>query len=143
MEFSVSSAILAAIISALTSALVNHVNNKQSKKRQLDDQLDSILKIAVQYPYLESTIFTLTWNIKKDSNEEEYLRYDIYCTLLFNYLERLASHYSFNRRKIEDEIAIKDWVRIHKDYWLNPISSYENIDSYDTKFKSLINDYLK
>jgi hypothetical protein len=143
MEFSITSAAIATIISALTSVLVSLGLNKSNKKKHIDDQLDDILKIAIQYPYVESDAFASTWNQNKNSNNEQYLRYDIYCTLLFNYLSRVADFYRYDKQKIENYIAIKDWIRLHKDYWLNPTSSYENIDGYDPKFRELITTYLK
>lgn len=142
MEITITAAAIATLISALTSALVTILINKSNRKRHIDDQLDAILKIAVQYPYLESKAFTVNWTIKKNSNEEEFLRYDIYCNLLFNYLSRVAKLYNYNKEKIEEYIAIKDWVRLHKDYWSNPQETYENIDSYDTRFIELINSYI-
>lgn len=143
MEFSITSAAIATIISALTSALVSLGLNKSNKKKHIDDQLDDILKIAIQYPYVESDVFTSTWNQNKNSNDEQYLRYDIYCTLLFNYLSRVTDFYRYDKQKIENYIAIKDWIRLHKEYWINPTNSYENIDGYDEKFRELINSYIK
>ncbi len=110
--------------------------------KYLDDQLDSLLKIALQYPYLENPDFIKTWNENKTSGKDEYLRYDLYCTLLFNFLARLSSHYKYNRKKIDNYVAAKDWIRLHKEYWLNPVNTFENVDSYDKQFKQLITDYL-
>lgn len=143
MEFSITSAAIATLISALTSAIVSIRLNRFNKKKHIDDQLDDILKIAIQYPYVESETFTLTWNQNKNSNNEQYLRYDLYCTLLFNYLSRVADFYNYDKQAIEEYIALKDWVRLHKEYWLNPTSSYENIDGYDKRFRELINSYIK
>ncbi len=72
-----------------------------------------------------------------------YLRYDLYCTLLFNFLSRVSEYYKYDKKKIDNYIAAKDWIRSHSSYWLDPINSYENIDSYDNKFKTIINEYLK
>lgn len=143
MKTEITTAAIATLISALTSACVALLISKSNKKKDIDDQLDGILKIAIQYPYLESEYFTSTWKSDFDKNEEKYLRYDVYCTLLFNFLSRIASHYKFDKKKIEDYIAIKDWVRLHEKYWLDPTSAYENVDSYDKEFVSLINSYLK
>jgi hypothetical protein len=143
MEMTITTAVLATLISALTSALVTLGVNKRSEKRNINDQLDAILKIAIQYPYVENQSFTSSWMTNKNSNEEKYLRYDIYCTLLFNYLSRVADFYKYDKNKIENYIAIKDWVRLHKDYWISPLDTFENIDGYDKKFRDLINYYIK
>lgn len=142
MELSITTAAIATIISAATSATVTLYINRSNRMKYLDDQLDSLLKIALQYPYLENPDFIKTWNDNKSSGKDEYLRYDLYCNLLFNFLSRLATHYKYDRSKIDNYVAAKDWIRLHKEYWLNPITTFENVDSYDKKFKQLITEYL-
>ena len=135
MDISIPSAVISVIISAIVSLAVTYWNNKNNSKKHLDDQLDAILKISIQYLYLESEKFTKSWSENKNSDEEKYLRYDVYCILLFNYLSRVCEFFSYNSSKVENFIGIKDWVRLHKDYWQNPCSSYENVDGYDKKFR--------
>lgn len=142
-DITITAAAIATLISALTATLVNFWMSKNNKKKGLDDQLDGILKIAIQYPFLESEHFTSSWTPKFDRNEEKYLRYDIYCTLLFNFLCRVAEHFKYDKKRIENYIGIKDWVRLHAEYWNHPTSSYENIDTYDNRFVDLVNSYLK
>lgn len=143
MDTTLTAAAIATIISAITSASITLYINNSNKKKNIDDQLDTLLKLAIQYPYLESSKFINGWNTNKTLDKEEYLRYDIYCTLLFNFLSRVAEFYNYDRNKIDNYIAAKDWIRLHKEYWINPIEKYENIDSYDDKFKKLIDKYLK
>jgi hypothetical protein len=142
MELTLTAAAIATIISAVTSASISLYINRGNKIKSLDDQLDALLKIALQYPYLENPSFINTWNDNKNSQKDEYLRYDIYCTLLFNFFSRLSVFFNYDKSKIDNYVAAKDWIRLHRDYWLNPIDTYENIDSYDAKFKKLINEYL-
>ena len=71
------------------------VVNKHKQRENLDDQLDAILKIAVQYPYLESDAFSVGWKPDFDKDNEKYLRYDVYCDLLFNFLSRVAAHFEY------------------------------------------------
>jgi hypothetical protein len=139
----ITSAAIATIISAATSSVISLLIANSNKKRELNNQLDGILKIAVQYPYLESSQFTNTWTSKFDVNDERYLRYEVYCTLVFNFLSRLCSYYKFDETKIEKHLAVKDWVRLHKKYWKDPTDAYENTDSYDKDFVSLIEKYLR
>lgn len=147
MSISFTSAAIATIISgctsAITSSLISRNLNKKNKMRYLNDQLDDILKIAVQYPYLESSKFTKTWIENKDSESEEYLRYDIYCTLLFNYLARLAEHFNYDIKKIEKHVSAKDWIQLHQDYWLYPYDNSPNDGDYDKEFCNLITKYIK
>jgi hypothetical protein len=135
--------IIAAIMSILVSALVSFLVSKKTDHRHLSDQLDELLKISIQYPYLESELFAESWEANRKSQDDKYLRYDLYCTRLFNYFERLAKYHKYNADKIANDVAIKDWVRLHRSYWNNPPSKYENVDSYVKEFRDLIGTYLK
>ena len=136
------SAAIATLISASTSAIVSFSIVKFNTKRDLDNQLDSILKIAIQYPYLESDEYTKSWNSKAKA-DDNFLRYDLYCTLIFNFLSRLCAFYKHNQAKIESHINMKSWVRQHARYWRDPTTAYENVDTYDRPFVQLVEDYLK
>jgi hypothetical protein len=137
------SAAVATVISAITSSAVTLLLAKSNAKKNLDDQLNSILKIAIQYPYLENKDFTYTWSSSYDRNDEKSLRYEVYCTVVFNYMSRLASYYEYNEKKIEGHVALKPWTRIHAKYWRDPTEAYENVDTYDQPFVDLIESYLK
>ena len=52
MELTLTTAGIATIISAATSATVTLYINRSNKLKYLDDQLDTLLKTALQYPYL-------------------------------------------------------------------------------------------
>ena len=79
----------------------------------------------------------------KDKNIEAYMRYDIYCNLLFNFLAELYEFYNGNRTNIENFCDIKTWVRMHKLNWLYPVDPNENIDGYSEDFRKFINSYIK
>lgn len=143
MDIQITSAAIATIISAITSATITLLINNRGDKKRLEDQLDAILKIAVQYPYLESPDYAEKWLENRQKEDEKSLRYELYCTLLFNYLERRCKFYKFNSEKIQADLNVKEWVRQHKLYWEQPVSSYENVDGYEEKFRLLINNYLK
>ena len=136
-------AAIATLVSALTSTCVTLWIASSNKKKNLDDQLDAILKIALQYPYLENSHFTSSWKPENSFDDEKYMRYDIYCNLLFNFLSRICDYHKYDKNRIENYITIKDWVRHHGEFWKNPVNRYENVDSYDREFVDLINSYLK
>ena len=143
MDITITSAAIATVVAAITSAVVALFIANRNSKKALDDQLDAILKIAIQYPYLECKDFTNNWSSKYDRNDEKALRYEVYCTLVFNFMTRLCEHYKYNKTKIEQHIAIKQWTRIHAKYWHDPTEAYENVDTYDKAFVDLIESYLK
>ena len=139
----ITAAAIASLISSVIATSVALFVNRDNRRKSLNDQLDSILKISIQYPYLEDPKFTATWNANKDSADEKYLRYDIYCNLVFNYMERLCEHHEYNEKKIQADVNIKDWIRVHKDCWHNPSSPYENADGYSKKLKNTLSNFLK
>lgn len=142
MNFDITSAAIATMISTTISASVAIWTTRFNKQKNLDDQLDAILKIAIQYPYLESEEFVNSWDSKLCTNDEKFLRYDLYCHLLFNYFERVAKYLNYDKEKIENYFTLKEWVRLHSKYWRDPPNKYENVDGYDKNFVSLINSYI-
>lgn len=130
------------IFSTIISINYGNKRNKSEIKKDLDRQLDEILKIAIQYPYLESQIFANSWAMNKNSQDENYLRYDNYCNLIFNFLSRFCTFYNFDKLKIENHLNVKDWIRVHQQCWKNPSMPYENADGYSDNFKKFINQYL-
>lgn len=142
MDSTLTSAFVSGIISAITSFLVTKLMDKSNKRESLENQLDNILKIAIQYPYLEDRAFIESWDQNRNVNDEKFLRYEIYTTLLFNYLSRLSLLFKYDKKKIENMIDIKTWVRDHREYWKNPPKQFENLDGYGENFCNLINKYI-
>jgi hypothetical protein len=139
----ITAAAVATLISSSIATIVSIAINRGNNLKNLNDQLDNILKISIQYPYLENPNFASTWNDNKNSTDEAYLRYDNYCNLVFNYMERLCKYYKHNETKIQNHVNIKSWIRVHKDCWNNPTIPYENADGYSKEFKKLIEKFLK
>lgn len=139
----ITAAAIATIISSSIATIVSLTINRENNLKNLNDQLDNILKISIQYPYLENPNFAMTWNENRNSTDETYLRYDNYCNLVFNYMERLCKYYKYEEKKIQNHINVKSWIRVHKDCWNNPSTPYENSDGYCEKFKTLVDTFLK
>lgn len=137
----VTAAAIATLISSAVASTVALKINSYNSLKSLNDQLDAILKIAIQYPYLENPNFCSTWNENKDLDEDEYLRYEMYCSLIFNYLERLCKYYNFNEKKINNHLNIEGWIMVHKDCWNNPTIPKEN-DGYDKRLKKIIEKFI-
>jgi hypothetical protein len=138
----ITSAAIATGISAVTASIVSLLIYRKTTKRALDERLEKIIQIAIQYPYLEDINFTQTWNPSKVS-DDKYLRYELYCNLVFNYLESISIHYYFRKKKISSFLNAKDWARLHSNCWKNPSSPYENVDSYNKKFRHIFNEWIQ
>ena len=130
--------ITSTIISTLTSIGVALYLANRNDLRRFDEKLEELLKTAIQYPYLENAEFASDWTSKYDRTDERKLRYEVYCTLVFNYLSDLCKHFKYNQEKVENYIAFKSWVRPHKKYWRDPSVPHENVDTYSRQFVSLV-----
>ncbi len=136
---------LAAAVSAIYSAKSSKLTlelHKKDKEEKLLDELNRILEIGIEYPYLESLEFTSKWNENAMSDDERYLRYDMYCNLIFNYLHHVFEYFDKNKEKVENFVDVKTWVRIHKQCWQYPMEENGNIDGYDEPFRNFINSYI-
>jgi len=143
MEFITAVTAILGVIFSCISLYQNFQLNKKQRKDSLNGKLNHLLEFAIQYPELESQSFIDKWVEKKDKNDTAYMRYDIYCNLLFNFLTELYEFYDGNKKNIEDFCDVKTWVRMHKLNWLNPVDPNENIDGYSEDFRRFINSYLK
>ena len=132
-------ALVSAVAAAISAGLTYRIA-KSTKKDELQQKLNDILKLGIQYPQFENKAFTSQWKDKQ--NQEEYLRYDMYCNLIYNYLHDVYDFYDGDKSKIEDFLDVRNWVRIHEENWKNPVDKYENIDGYDKPFRDFINNYL-
>lgn len=138
----ITSAAIATIIASTVSSGVATLINRSNARKALADQLDGIIKIAIEYPYLESSAFTASWYLNRNSQDEKYLRYDNYCNLVFNFLERYCKHFFFRKSRIERGLDIKNWIRVHKSCWQYPSTPFENTDGYSKRFRDFIDQYL-
>lgn len=140
--------LIGATLTGSVAFLLAHYNNRKIVQRNLKDQLDNILKLGVQYPYLEYEEFANSWDKEKlrsinEKEAEKYQRYDIYMNLVFNYLERLCEYHNYSSDSILNDVNIKPWVRTHRKIWENPTVESENHDGYSNKFKTLVTNYLR
>ena len=111
--------LVASVISSLVTIMVNYILQKKNEKERLNSRLDELLKISIEYPYLESIYFTKTWKENCKNEDEKYRRYENYATMVFNYLSTVCAFFRYNENKINDYLDIKNWIK-HKDYWYHP-----------------------
>lgn len=118
----VASAIITLGISTIVSFAVAKLTVKSDERKALHDNLDDILSIAIEYPYLEDSVFTVNWS--KDnlvSNDEEErlksIRYEFYAIKVFNYLERFGKYHNWMPTDIEKDMNVEEWMKNHEKYW--------------------------
>ena len=149
---------------AWRSAYFSYKIAKVTQKEKLDRDLDDLLKINLQYPNFELKQFTYKWkrnkadieNLKypnfelkqftskwdRNTADIEYLRYDVYCNLIYNYISRIFEFYNGDKKKVEEFVDVRSWIRNHKENWNNPIELYENVEGYSEDFRKFINSYF-
>lgn len=131
-----------AVIAGISAYLSYKIKQKEGMS-ELERELNRILNIGIQYPHFEYLPFTSSWTQHRNEDNEIYLRYDIYCNMIFNFLHHVFEYYSGRKESIEKYIDVKNWIRIHKQNWQNPADDNENIDGYDEPFRQFINSYLR
>jgi len=134
------SALLSTIISAVISYRIANNKNVKSEEARLNEQILELNKIVIKYPYLEDDDFCKTWPDNRYSKEEKYLRYDSYCCIVFNLLEQIYKLYKGNEDKMENFFYVKELIRRHKYWW---ISTFENIDGYNSNFREYAKNIVK
>lgn len=142
------SAIISTVISVIATGLLYFFGIKNNRKEKLENDRNNILKISVEYPYLEYPLFCNSWDKRKansnNSKSEKYIRYEMYTILVFNHLEDVCKYYKYDIDKISKKhVDIKNWLRLHKKIWTNPLSGeYENVDGYEDKFVLFVNNII-
>jgi hypothetical protein len=144
--------VIISVISAIAAAISAYFSYKNSKTtlnlfekekyEKLKDELNRIIEISIEYPYVESKLFTSKWLEYRESDDEKYLRYDMYCNRFYNHLHNVCEYFKYDKKKIEDFVDVKSWIRLHKLNWSNPVDENENVDGYDKEFRDFINSYL-
>lgn len=138
--------LLVSIVSVFVTAVIPIVINRVSRHSEIQKELSDILDIAIEYPYLEAREWTQTWKPNtdrlNDEEKERHYRYEAYCTRVFNFLEKVYKFYSFDKAVVENELDVKNWVKIHKEYWYNPTVPNENSGTYNAQMVKIIEGYL-
>lgn len=137
------STFISIFVSIVSTIAFNFFQRKKEMKDSLDKEFNELLKLALEYPYLENPHFTNCWKSQYENNDEKALRYEVYGTLVFNYLEKFSRFYKYDVQRMEKHLAVKDWIRLHSKYWRDPTIPNENIDTYDSKFVELVERHLR
>lgn len=143
MNTELTSAIISTVVSTAVTLIVMFITNKSSQRQELEKQLDEIIKIGIQNPKFEQHSFTDQWKSRIGEQSIEYASYELYATLVLNYLERFGRFNNFNLAKMQKRLGVKEWINIHKAYWKNPNIPNENIEQYDKRFVALVENCLK
>ncbi len=141
-------AIVGAAITAIVTSINNWVSRNKSELDAIHQEILQINKISIDYPYLEDDFFCAGWDYDKVRDKdatlrEQYQRYDNYCCIVFNTIERLWQFCEGNQEKIERQFAVKEMAARHAKWWKRPSGASENIEGYDREFRQFVEKYTK
>jgi hypothetical protein len=143
MEITVQSTVVAILTSSLISSSVTYLVFKKNymfnELRILNDNYMQIKSFAIQYPYLESQDFIKKYKSHEINPDEQKIRYGIYCSFIFNTLQRICIYFKYDKIKIRQFIHIQEIVSQHQNWWKNPSGMYQNKEGYEDEFKSMVN----
>lgn len=135
--------IVATVLSSCVSYLFTRKTLYLSEVQQLHSDLQMMIKLSIEYPYLESEQFITRWKRHKNSSKDEYLRYDVYCCIVFNFLARVSLHFKYDLDKIKKFIYIEEIVLQHREWWSSPPGAESgNSDGYSKEFQSIVSKVL-
>ena len=132
-------ATVSAIVSAGISAAISiHIFRRSSKNNELDaiySQIQQLNTLAIEYPYFEDDNFCSGWSC--DAVDDNSMRYDNYCCIVFNLLERIWRHLDGDKSRIFNFIHFGELAQRHKVWW----QQLDNIRGYDKGFREFVGEY--
>lgn len=124
---------------------------RNNRKKFLNDKLFKLQEFSMKYPFLENPYYCKNWDILKenfknknltDKEIENFLQYDVYTEMLFNYIEESYNFYKCEKKMLAD-VDLKSWIRTHAACWKNPLIEHSNHDTYKKEVRDLIDNWIK
>lgn len=93
----------------------------------------------MEYPYLEDSKFIKRWAKSRESSKEKFIRYDLYCCIVFNFLESVSRFYRYDIAKIVNFVDIKEMLEAHREWWKSPPGNADaNQIGYSKEFRRML-----
>jgi hypothetical protein len=136
------SGLLASILSVFITAITNYFFQKKSEKQHLNDTLMQLNIFLVKEPFLESDTSLKKYLVENDNlgNELKRDKYNAYCIVKYNYLSDLCKYYKYNLSRINNELALKEYLKDNKEWWTK--NREINYASYDKEFLHIIEEVV-
>lgn len=132
--------LVSATVATIVTVLVARYNQFWLERRALTDLVQQINMLNIQYPYFEDLEFIRKYGRKKRKSEAE-LRYESYCIIIFNFLERLGRFHSFKLKKMAAFVHVEEMVLPHSEWWI--ADTKENHIGYHPAFVGIVNKILE
>jgi hypothetical protein len=140
-KITLTAALISTTISTIVSIIVMYLSSRKQEKDALHTELFHINNLAIEYFYFEQDSFCNSCDGNRDN--ERSLRYDNYCCIVFNFLEKLYKHYFGNRKSIENFVGVRELVIRHKTWWILQRANRDHVEGYPLRFIDFIDTYLQ
>jgi hypothetical protein len=126
----VAATIISTVLASIAAWRIAIMNMRHQERVSLDALVIKMIDISVKYPYLESDAFCDNWD-SVDKNSDEAMRYDNYCCLVFNLLERAWRHFNRDVSKVDRFIYVNEIIKLHQKWWkLDMNNNYAYSDDF-------------
>jgi len=133
--------VISIIVSTFVSTLLQNRKTIKEEMARLRQDIKDLLKISIEYPYLEDNTFCNSWS-SANKNDEKVQRYDNYCCIVFNLISQIYKLFEGDESKIDDFFATKEMIVRHKKWWKSPSGFLENLNGYSSDFRSYVESKL-
>jgi len=137
------SGLLATLFSVTITTLTNHLSQKKAEITSLRAVLMQLNAFLVNEPFLENDTSLEKYTAMTNDEKEKKIKkdkYNLYCMMKFNYLESLCRYYGYNRKRIEKELNINEYIKDNKMWWDKNRDA--NYSGYDDRFLPFIEKVL-
>lgn len=122
------------VVTTIVTIVMQVRMNTNNKKTLLNQQLFEIQRLAFINPHVDNEDYTTQWNdlknkyqqgMLKDRGLDDFLKYDVYTEMIYNYLEMSISVFK-SEKKLLNYVDFKSWINIHAQNWKNPLKEHSN-----------------
>lgn len=142
------------IIALLINIYLFYLNKRATIQSSINQRLAEIQKISIDKPYLEDENFIKNWEmfiffykdntarIKMNDNYKRFMIYEQYCEMIYNLIHTQYEHCFGDVKKMNQNIAFKEWVIQHQLWFKESIYSSKNQQVIFDDFEMIINYWI-
>lgn len=129
--------ILSTIVSSVVAFVTARYSVRHQKRQNLEDLITKLIEFSLEYPYLEDDNYCAAW-AGKINGDEESIRYENYCCVVFNLIERVWEFCRGNQKKMDKILYVEELVIRHYRWW---IFDSANSSAYNKRFQKYIKSF--
>jgi len=133
------STVISTFIATIISVYITKRRIRNQDELKLYDEILQMNLLSIQYPYFENPDFCSSYS---DSfSTDEFLRYDSYCCIVYNLLEKVWRHFNGDTNKINDFLGSKEIIKQHRQWWRSKRNIADNVEGYPLDFIDYIDSH--